>query len=617
MPIPDELEISFPAPRSGRTAALLACALLLTLGCLFAAPAARAATLSGVIKSADGKPLEGVTVSAKRNDSTITTSVFTDEQGAYVFPALSPTFSEGTYSVWAQAIGFETARAGVIIDKSKPASQNFTLKPLADFSRQLSSAEWMAALPESTPADARMKMAFRNNCAGCHQPSFVLQNKFDEAGWKKIIDLMEGVGIYGDPPNPKDPPYGLLNHFKDELAAWLAKVRGPNSTLELKPSPRPRGEAARVVITEYDITSNSDLKQYVTSDGSDWMEGTPSAYEARGPHDAEIAPDGGVWIADSQGNPERSVSRLDPNTGAVKHFKLDDGKGLSKRSHGIVIDQKGVAWFNADGWLGKIDTRTEKLEQFSPPKGMARVGGTLDVDNNGIIWMSTNEGALAFNPAKNEFKPFKSLSPGNVGRTYGVAADADGNGWWAQMNFDKMGVGNYRTGEITEVAIPRRTEFDKLMTDADREAFKKQGSDWNSATFDAQAPRRLGADKKNSNVWIANWWGDNLAKIDSKTHKVSIYNPPNQNEFRGVYDTVIDKHGMVWMNLMNADRVSRFDPKSEKWTDFYLPTRGTETRFIAVDNRTEPVEVWTPYWRTSKLARIQFRTAEQITAQAK
>jgi streptogramin lyase len=183
------------------------------------------------------------------------------------------------------------------------------------------------------------------------------------------------------------------------------------------------------------------------------------------------------------------------------------------------------------------------------------------------------------------------------------------------MNYDKLGVGNYRTGEITEVALARRAEFDKLTTDKDREAFKKFGSDWNSAAFDAQAPRRLGADKKGSTVWVANWWGDNLAKIDSKTHKVTLYTPPNPNEFHGVYDTVIDKHGMVWMNLMNADRVARFDPKSEKWTEFHLPTRGTETRFIAVDNRTEPVEVWTPYWRTSKLARIQFRTTEQIKAQ--
>src|SRR5690242_4085540 len=108
-----------------------------------------AASLSGTIKSADGKTLEGITVSLKQAGSTITTSVFTDEQGLYVFPPANP----GSYKLWAQAIGFETARAEVSLSDSQPRAENFTMKPLADFTRQLSSAEYMAALPEATPAD--------------------------------------------------------------------------------------------------------------------------------------------------------------------------------------------------------------------------------------------------------------------------------------------------------------------------------------------------------------------------------------------------------------------------------------------------------------------------------
>jgi streptogramin lyase len=581
--------------------------LLILLG---AAPTAWSASITGTIQSQDGKPMEGVVVSARQEGRTITTNVFTDEQGRYVFPPMDG----GKYSLWAQAIGFETARVDLTLSAA-PAQRDFTMKPLADFTRQLSSSEFMAALPQDTPANQRMKMAFRNNCAGCHQPSFVLQNRFDEAGWKKIITLMERVGIYGDAPEMDQPPMPLLRYFKDDLAAYLAKVRGPASTLQFTPIPRPRGEAAQVVITEYDITSNIDPTWFTTADGSDWMEGTPSAYENRGPHDAEVAPDGAVWIADSQANKVRTVSRLDPQTGEMKSFKLDGRRGLARRSHGIVIDQKGVAWFNADNGLGKVDTKTEKVEWFEPPKGMPGVGGTLDVDNNGIVWMSTTEGALAFDPATNKFKQFTSLSRGNMGRSYGVAADADGNGWWAEMNYDKMGVGNYRTGEIGEVPMMRRNDVDKFMTAQDRKVFEFVGADWNSAPFWTQAPRRLGADKKGNTVWVANWWGDNLAKIDIKTRKVTYYSPPRPEAFEGVYDTVIDKNGMVWMNLMNADRIARFDPKTEKWAEFMLPSRGTETRFIAVDNRTDPVEVWVPYWRTSRIARIQFRTREQLQAQ--
>ena len=45
-------------------------------------------SLSGTITSASGEKLGGVTVSAKRDGTTITTSVYTDEQGNYYFPPL-------------------------------------------------------------------------------------------------------------------------------------------------------------------------------------------------------------------------------------------------------------------------------------------------------------------------------------------------------------------------------------------------------------------------------------------------------------------------------------------------------------------------------------------------
>ncbi|MGZ5231689.1 MAG: carboxypeptidase-like regulatory domain-containing protein, partial [Burkholderiales bacterium] len=55
--------------------------------------------LSGSIVSQSGQTLEGVTVSAKLEGSTITTSVYSDTTGIYIFPPLPP----GKYRVWAQA----------------------------------------------------------------------------------------------------------------------------------------------------------------------------------------------------------------------------------------------------------------------------------------------------------------------------------------------------------------------------------------------------------------------------------------------------------------------------------------------------------------------------------
>ena len=102
-----------------------------------------------MIKSQSGETMGGVTVSAKGDGATITTAVFTDASGAYYFPPLPA----GTYRVSAQALTFDTARADVALNAN--GRQDFTLRPLANFVRQLPGDVLLAALPQTTPEDAK------------------------------------------------------------------------------------------------------------------------------------------------------------------------------------------------------------------------------------------------------------------------------------------------------------------------------------------------------------------------------------------------------------------------------------------------------------------------------
>src|SRR5215208_5465089 len=143
--------------------------------------------LSGTIATTAGEKMGGVTVSAKADGSTITTTVFTDEAGAYYFPPMVA----GKYRVWAQTLSFETANGEV--DLSAGRKQNFTLNPMKAFERQVRQLPGdlvFAALPEETLQDAKMKTLVRNNCTGCHTLSYILQHRFDEEGWYKVLDLM-------------------------------------------------------------------------------------------------------------------------------------------------------------------------------------------------------------------------------------------------------------------------------------------------------------------------------------------------------------------------------------------------------------------------------------------
>jgi len=101
--------------------------------------------IRGTVTSADGKPLEGVTVSVRGQSEPYVTTVFTNQRGVYVFPPLG---SNTTYSLWAQAMGFETAKAEAAPGKQVPALQ---LKVLEDFSKQMTGVEWMNSFPENTP----------------------------------------------------------------------------------------------------------------------------------------------------------------------------------------------------------------------------------------------------------------------------------------------------------------------------------------------------------------------------------------------------------------------------------------------------------------------------------
>src|SRR6266481_4580097 len=198
---------------------------------LLAQSAPATANLSGTVKSSDGKPLEGVGVSARNAGETFTTTVYTDQSGRYFFPPVS----SGQYKVWAQAVGFDTATSEVGLAGAGKKQVDLMLPTLADFHKQLSGTEWAASLPEDSPNDRRMKSVFINNCSGCHEVSFLLQNRFDSAGWGKIINLMQTMQSIGFAA-PGATPDELIHAYRPELAEYLGRVRGPdNSPLTLRP----------------------------------------------------------------------------------------------------------------------------------------------------------------------------------------------------------------------------------------------------------------------------------------------------------------------------------------------------------------------------------------------
>jgi virginiamycin B lyase len=577
------------------------------------------AILSGAVVSAAGEKMGGVTVSAKPEGATITTTIFTDADGRYFFPPMP----EGKYRVWAQAVSFETAKGEVDLAASK--AQDFTLKPMKDFFRQLPGDLVLAGLPEDNDNDKKMTRIVRTVCTGCHTPSYILQHRFDEAGWNAILELMKHVNVYGIYQGPDHKATGVIDYNQKDLAAYLAKARGPNEgAMKVMLRPRPSGEAARVVFREYDVPIDPDAgltPEQIGNDGSDWSLGTPSTLiPGYGVHDAWLDLDGNIWFTCNVPNRYVTVARIDPKTGAVKPLKVNGQNGLAAPTHGLTRDPKGILWFNINpgkGGLGRLDPKTEKVQVYIPPQGMSPTGGatTVDFDGKGFIWSSSPFGALRFDPETEKFSEFKSVTyktDNGTGVTYGLAADRDGNGWWAEMTLDIIGKGDPVSGKASEIRLPPvKAEVDRASA-ADKAFYASYAPpDFNSPFPWSQGPRRMGTDKNADVLWVGNSWGGSLARIDTKTHEMSFVPLPGAQQ---PYHAVVDAGHNVWTNAWMTDQVLRYDPAAKSWTAFDLPTRGSEARYVSLLERDGKMQVVLPYFRARKVAVMSFRSEADLAA---
>jgi streptogramin lyase len=140
---------------------------------------------------------------------------------------------------------------------------------------------------------------------------------------------------------------------------------------------------------------------------------------------------------------------------------------------------------------------------------------------------------------------------------YGIAVAGDGSVWYAQNEADQMARLDVNTGKVEEFKIP----------------------------YDGYSmPRRLQSDA-NGDIWVALWQAGKLMKVDHKTRKMTIYDPPTPNN--GAYVVAIDKKQggspYVWFSEHKVDRIARFDPRNGQFVEFPLPYAESDARRVEID----------------------------------
>jgi virginiamycin B lyase len=520
------------------------------LSVLFAAvnsrPAQAQAALAGIVSSAEEGGMEGVLVSAKRDGSTITTTVVSDAEGRYAFPAgrLEP----GHYALSIRAVGFDLGQPKETdIAAGKTATLDVKLVKTEHLAAQLSSAEWALSVP-STPK----QKAFLVGCTSCHTWERIVNSTHTAEEFLPVLRRMAGYSPGTSPLKPQLWPAASprgMGPRQREAAEFFSSINlsSGSRTYPLKTLPRPKGKATRVIITEYDLPRR----------------------EAQ-PHDVILDADGVPWYSDFG---SQYIGSLDTKTGKVTDYEIPRLKpDAPTGTLQIDSDPKGNLWvaMMLQGAVARFDRRGKKFDIFPVPKDWqgdrpqqsmiapysAHVDGTVYTNNqekHEIYRVDFDTGEYT--------NLGKMTDPaGHVVDGYGMIADSKNNLYL--LEFSGTSIGRYDAKTKSVKIYPTPIANSK--------------------------PRRGRVDLEDR-LWFAEFGGNAIAMFDPKTEKFTEWVLPTANS--APYDVARAKNGDVWTGGMQNDLVARLNPATGEVVEYLLP-RSTNIRRVFVDDSVAPPALW-------------------------
>jgi len=525
-----------------------------------------AAALTGLVSSQDEGAMGGVLVSAKRAGSTMTVTIVSDADGRYSFPRsrLEP----GAYSLRIRAIGYELeSTVTVDITSHKTAQLDLKLRKTQDLASQLSNGEWFMSWPGSDETKNGLL-----NCTGCHGLEPIARSHYTASEWEKVLERMGRYAQGSTRTRPQLRPNEHGGGFSNPILAqsmggregdrpvsqdrvaraveYLATINqsASHAPYPLKTIPRPTGNAARVIITEYDLPRPETL-----------------------PHDAAADSDGMIWYADFGSH---VLGMLDPKNGKVIEYPLPITKpGAPVGSLDLVFDHQGNIWMGTmyQGSLAKFDRKTKTFQTWGSPtfrdRDEARIAMVMPVNHqvDGQVWIGgdneyqvdVNTGAwrtIDYSVGLKDSTLAKELS------SYGVASDSKNNFYGMNLNGTYIIKVDAKTRQVTPYPTPAPNA----------------------------GPRRGHMDAQDR-LWFAEFRANKIAMFDTSTEAFREWAVPTP--WTNVYDAIVDKAGFAWAGGMNNDHVVRVNTRTGETVEYLLP-RATNIRRVNVDNSTNPPTFW-------------------------
>jgi len=532
-----------------------------------------AVALNGTVNSEEEGKMEGVVVNARRDGANFTVSVVSDAQGKYSVPRTH--LEPGKYALTIRAVGYDLSDPGLVdVPAGEAASRDLALKKTHDLASQLSSLEWVMSVPGTTE-QKDMLVYQAASCAYCHTLERVMKSKHTA---ERLVQAMHRMQTYyydgtavnkdnsrgrGQKNMPaqvaaaeKNPNWGPIPGVsKNELADYLATVNlsGARTTwpYELKTLPRPKGQATRVIITQYDMPRAGTVA-----------------------HDLDVDSKGIPWYTDES---RMFVGKMDPKTGKFTEYPLPPvPPGDLPGARDIQVDQDDNLWFPrriAGGAtvLTKFDPKTEHVSTLEGAGGQFMALGP-----DGKIWAGWKrvdpkamkiEASYSWNNSPN-------LPPGQHGQYVDLTVvNSKGNPY----------APDFRGSHI--IGIDATTGEAKFWPTPTRNSMPRRGR------MDAQ-----------DRFWFAEYTGDMIGMFDTRTEKFQEW--PVRKYTTPYAASVPDKNGYAYATSNMSERLLRLDPKTGEIIEYQIPT-DFDSKKIAYDPTTRGVTLWMANTRNARITKVE------------
>ena len=497
---------------------------------------------TGIVRIKSGDSPEGVGVQIVAPNG-IRTTVYTDAAGRFEFPKMQA----GSYTLRiATPVPFKPYRRDSVLIDGGTKLEDIVLERVAnsdnlpaspELEAQLSGAELLWNLPGT----AEEKATLQKNCSGCHSWQQIFRSRYDQHGWSLIVDRMmhftgTAIAVRNRAMSDPDPEAALL-------IKWLSRIRGPNAQdAPLRVFPRPRGQATRVVVTEYELPRQLLML-----------------------HDAALDAQGNVWYTSHK---TRYVGKMDPKTGIFTDYTLPLTPGVMPGSHHLKMDKNGIAWIS-ENWahqLNRLDPETGDVKQVrieSKTPLNAPSFGNFTLDADGFVWDARANRIVKMDPQTG--KVLKEW-PLQANSSYDNTISYDGKYW------SGSGPANWgNTVEMLEIEtgkILNLNSGDHMMT-AKRGGFDPFGNSW--------------------------WGGADgaIIELNAKEQRIDEHWPPiAPHPYTDFYEAMPDRNGEVWAGVLHGRQMLRYNPKTDHWVAYQLPEPLAYNRRTVIDTSTKPATVW-------------------------